>query len=244
MIFRTSRPPKTGGFLFNYFNGGNMKKKYLFVLTLTLMIIDKTGPLMAASTTKCTITTCSAVNKTYGSMTNCKTMNNVCVLHPEDTTPETLLVSPSCGECNAGYKLTCETLTGLSSYGSNETGGPFYCNADTGITECRCECAGCTDCDTIEWANITGRAGYQIRTVATCNCSTCTKKTEYRCAAGYYGSTSNGVSGCTKCTALGTTAANSSAGSSLQTSCYIPSRTNISDTSGVYQFTSNCYYKN
>lgn len=62
----------------------------------------------------------------------------------------------------------------------------------------------------------------------------------YRCAAGYYGSSTNGSSGCSKCPSPGT----SDAGATSITSCYIKSGTTGTETNGTYIYTSNCYYSN
>ena len=62
------------------------------------------------------------------------------------------------------------------------------------------------------------------------------------CAKGYY-KASTGTSKCERCPpsggVYGTTA---STASTAKTDCYIPSGTSMSDTTGAYEFTSNCYY--
>ncbi|MDR0726706.1 MAG: hypothetical protein LBF37_01445 [Rickettsiales bacterium] len=56
--------------------------------------------------------------------------------------------------------------------------------------------------------------------------------TAYRCAAGYYGSSTNGSSGCTLCPSGGTSAA----GSIVITQCYaFPS--SDTDTTGNWEYT-------
>ena len=83
--------------------------------------------------------------------------------------------------------------------------------------------------------------GYERRILRECSDSTTCKTTySYRCAAGYYGSSSNGTSGCNPCPSGGT----SSAGTTSATGCYIPSGTTGSDSTGTYKYTSNCYWKN
>lgn len=72
-----------------------------------------------------------------------------------------------------------------------------------------------------------------------------------KCEKGYYGSPAynllnGGCTGtCTRCPAsggvYGTTA---SSGATSITECYIPTGTSLSDTTGTYQFTGNCYYSN
>lgn len=82
--------------------------------------------------------------------------------------------------------------------------------------------------------------GYVRKYTGVCNCNgTCDKTYSYACAAGYYGVTSNGTSGCTPCPNSGTSA---QASTSI-TSCYLPSGTVGSDSTGTYVYTSNCYYR-
>ncbi len=99
---------------------------------------------------------------------------------------------------------------------------------------CGESCSGCVNCTTTDWAN--GNTGYQTRTVATCNCETCTKKKEYRCAPGYWGTSSNGTSGCTRCPQSGSSAA----GTTSQTGCYV---TGGNDAGGTFNYASDCHYK-
>ena len=100
----------------------------------------------------------------------------------------------------------------------------------------------CSDCTSTNWLSY--NTGYQRRTVKTCNVSTgnCSSTYEYRCAAGWYGSSSNGTSGCTRCPDLNGVYGSSTAGSKYITSCYIPSNTVMSDATGSMVFTNNCYY--
>ncbi len=106
----------------------------------------------------------------------------------------------------------------------------------------------CPDCDSVDWAS--SGTGYEKRILANCNGETgvCHKTTEYRCAAGYYGSSTNGTSGCSICSPYNNMAAGSAPGSTTQTSCFIPSALvwDFSDDAGTgkAQFVSNCYYSN
>ena len=88
--------------------------------------------------------------------------------------------------------------------------------------------------------------GYQKRTIRSCNATNtlCQQTTEYQCAAGYYGSSTNGSTGCTKCPSSGGVAGQSAAGSIAITSCYIPSGNTFSDSTGSGTYTGNCYYSN
>lgn len=84
--------------------------------------------------------------------------------------------------------------------------------------------------------------GYEQQIETTTENETCTSSNiTYRCAAGYYGTTTNGTSGCTKCPTPGTSTAGTN---TSMTQCYIPAGTEMSDSSGTYIYTKNCYYSN
>ena len=102
-------------------------------------------------------------------------------------------------------------------------------------TYCPYKCPGCTN---INWTS--SSTGYESRLRPTCDIysGNCNKTTEYRCAAGYYGNTLNGNSGCSACPRGGT----SPAGSKSITSCYLPNGTSGTDSTGSYVYTSDCYY--
>ena len=104
-----------------------------------------------------------------------------------------------------------------------------------------CGCPSCTGC-TSDSSWVSAGAGYEKKTTASCDCGTCTKTTSYRCAAGYYGTSTNGSTGCTKCPSSGGVAGLSAAGSKAITSCYIPSGSSFSDSTGSGTYTGNCYY--
>ena len=135
----------------------------------------------------------------------------------------------SCSRCETGYELTQQRATVPN------------CSNEILFNVCRKPCDGtCSDCTTSAWT--AGNTGYQKRTYASCNTATCvcTKTAQYRCAAGYYGTSSNGTSGCTRCPSSGSSAA----GTTAITSCYLPSGTTGSDSTGSYTYTANCYYSN
>ena len=60
------------------------------------------------------------------------------------------------------------------------------------------------------------------------------------CRAGYYGDAGNNGRNCTKCPGGGTSAA----GSTSITDCYMSSGSTGSDATGMFIYTSNCYYSN
>ena len=127
-------------------------------------------------------------------------------------------------------------------------GGPsdgLACSVDTDCPGGTCVMAGggttCTATNCVSSAWTAYATGYERRTYRYCSTSTkCTSSTQYRCAAGYYGRTINGSSGCTRCPNSGS----SVAGSIVITSCYLPSGTTGTDTSGTYTYTADCYYSN
>ena len=105
-----------------------------------------------------------------------------------------------------------------------------------------CQCPLCTSCTSdTSWSS--AGTGYEKKVTASCDCGECTKTTSYRCAAGYYGTSTNGSTGCNKCPSSGGVAGQSVAGSNTTiTSCYIPSGSNFSDSTGSGTYTGNCYY--
>ncbi len=105
-----------------------------------------------------------------------------------------------------------------------------------------CECTTTASCNSGSWNTI--RAGYQSRIYSYALCGTCKNETQYRCAPGYYGTTTNGTSGCTRCPSSGGVYGTSAAGSTSITSCYLPAGTSFGDSTGSGQYTTACYYKN
>lgn len=95
------------------------------------------------------------------------------------------------------------------------------------------------------WTINSSNRAYQYRRIKNYKCDgTYTTTTEYRCAAGYYGDAKGtsltNLTGCVQCPSGGT----SVAGSTVITSCYLPSWTTGSDSTGSYIYTSDCYYNN
>lgn len=71
-----------------------------------------------------------------------------------------------------------------------------------------------------------------------------------RCQKGYYGTAKlnllqTSCSGCTACPSSGGVAGTTSGpGATAITECYIPAGTKSSDSTGSFEYTGNCYYKN
>ena len=129
-----------------------------------------------------------------------------------------------CVKCAEGYEL--------------ETSDIFIpCEAGFFTTHSYCKLSGSDCVSDTEWS--AGNSGYQKKVTRTSINGMCRETTEYRCADGFYGSSTNGTTGCTKCDAPGT----SKAGSASQSDCYISSGTGFSDEKGSGQYTSDCSWQ-
>lgn len=130
----------------------------------------------------------------------------------------------SCMLCASGYTRKSGTVTVPGCVGSFSYN---YCQED---------CNGCNNCTSdASWSP--NGTGYEQKVTRTCDCNTCKATTSYRCAAGYYGSSLNGTTGCARCPENG----NSNAGTTSVTGCYV---TSGSDATGSCTYTQNCYYSN
>lgn len=195
-----------------------MKKKNLFVLIATCFILPST--LYAG--------TCTTYSIPSGQANPCEDMiqdycDSMGAQSYYMSTSGNCYGKQNCDICQPGYTKVTKNLGDCT----NIT-----------YTACECSCSGCTSDTTWSAAG----TGYQKKVTRYCDCSsgtaTCTATTDYRCAAGYYGSSTNGTSGCTKCPDSGT----SSNGSTVITSCCLPSGSAFSDTSGAGSFTAQCCY--
>ena len=209
-------------------------KKFLILGCCTCIGIGTANAAMSVKpdlTLKCTITTCSGVpNETGPYSLGCASTTNTC--YKNSTTGKTVQVT-NCTACKSG------TGTELTNRGFTSS----VCETTYLYQDCTTPCPDCTDCTSdTSWSS--GNIGYQKKVSRTCSCGTCVETPSYRCAAGYYGSSSNGTSGCTRCPSSGGVYGTSAAGSTAITSCYIPSGTSMTDDTGTYQFTSSCYYTN
>lgn len=105
--------------------------------------------------------------------------------------------------------------------------------------------SGCTNCesDLMPQPYKEGYVRSQNRQCLNCACQVTSNY--YACAPGYYGTSTDGNTGCTRCPASGNTYGTTATyGTQSITYCYIPSNTDITDDTGTYRFTSTCYYKN
>lgn len=135
----------------------------------------------------------------------------------------------TCNSCTSGTRTLHNS--GVSCDGGNEI--TYY---------------SCDICTTTEWT--AASTGYQSRKY--CASSSDTGTVEYRCASGYYGTSSNGTSGCTQCpeaTNIYTNSARttrargtSAAGTTSSANCYLPQGTYY-DASGTFTISNtSCKY--
>ncbi|MDE5616015.1 MAG: hypothetical protein K2I81_04265 [Alphaproteobacteria bacterium] len=152
-----------------------------------------------------------------------------------------------------------------SHYAKGDRGGYYVCSAYDGwtytATDPNLQPCTSSNCQSSAWTTL--RTGYETRTYRYCSTTTnCASETQYRCAQNYYGSTTNGTSGCSKCDSSPDNTAyeennkyvstgskepgrTMGGGTSSKTSCYIPplgGSYSYMDSTGVYEFNGNCYW--
>lgn len=208
---------------------------------------------------------------TYPANSTCNTIcsTNVCPTGGTVTIPTGYTGSvkraivTTCDDSTQTYSCSCGmSKTSTLSCASGYTGTPKYeyVNGTDRFSGCTKEgtlpppCDGtCDNCESVPLHDVAD--GYQSQTSAVCNTLTCmcAKKTEYLCAAGYYGTASDypqidlteGIiySGCTKCPNSGTTSGTSDGGDGTTiTDCYIPKGSKFSDSTGTWEYGDDCYY--
>lgn len=179
---------------------------------------------------------------------NCKAYTRACVYMDGKVTGVA-----SCYACNYGYSLVEHpaniSACSQSEYDISDNSG----SVSYSYTSCEKNCSS-SNCYPDSWKAL--RTGYESRTNRSCSVTgpngTCNTSTQYRCAAGYYGSSTNGTSGCTQCptwTGIYTNSARtilargtSSAGATAITGCYVVPGTYY-DATGTIRITGNCTYK-
>ncbi len=132
-----------------------------------------------------------------------------------------------CTTCDSGYKIAFDYV---------ETGDDIMPTMSYGY--CVEDCKGCTNCNDIGWT--VANAGYHVYKTASCKCNTCVYTSKYRCAGNYFGSSTNGTSGCSPCPEGGLSAP----GSTAKTACYKPAGSTGADSSGSYTYTGTCVWQN
>lgn len=138
----------------------------------------------------------------------------------------------SCLECPDGYDRIKQSTGPLVNCANTEY---FY--------TCQENCTGCTNCVSDTTWSAAG-VGYQSKTTRTCVCNTCIETVSYQCAPGYYGTPTTNTNGCTRCPSQDNAVGTTVAGSKAITTCNIPANTQLSEITGSYTFTSDCYYTN
>lgn len=156
----------------------------------------------------------------------------------------------TCTACNPGYELA-QGSAGITACSRLEDGSDEAPSAGRyNYTYCTKNCNS-TTCAPTSWTAL--RTGYETRTNRTCSTTgtsgTCNSTPQYRCAAGFWGSSTNGTSGCSQCppwTGVYTNSAKttevrgtSPAGTTAITGCYVAPGTYY-DATGTFKTTSNC----
>ena len=155
------------------------------------------------------------------------------IILPVALVATSIIVIPNISFAVAGIRGICDggTADGLACTYDTDCPGGKCVMSGTGTT--------CTslNCKSTNWTAYA--TGYERRTYKYCATLTrCASSIQYRCAAGYYGSSTMGTSGCTRCPNDGS----SVAGSTVITSCYLPSGTTLTDSTGTYTYTADCSY--
>lgn len=198
---------------------------------------------------------CAPTNVTFDKDTYC--FDNACGGYGETNTPYKRVYSgdygygmgkQSNGNVVYGYWV-CDTSQGwvYSAKDPSQSGGTYTCGSD--------------NCISSDWA--AHRTGYEVQTYRYCSNNTCVSETKYRCAKNYYGTSTNGTSGCTKCSSSDDNIAtksgskwvstgeksqgftNAAGNTTAVTTCYIPRLGGSEmylDSTGAYEFNSNCYW--
>ncbi|MDE6570806.1 MAG: hypothetical protein K2L95_01120 [Alphaproteobacteria bacterium] len=184
----------------------------------------------------CTATVCTGQEPT-----TLTPISNWCTAHNTTCYNNTYQML-TCTQCSAGYTLKsysvdipCATL-------------PYA------YFDCVRACQSDSDCAAPRAWSCTG--AYCSRTAEHCilpstggllpiNANTCDTQIEYACNTGYYGTTTNGISGCTSCPQSDSGLPGTSAiGAITNTQCYIASGTPFTDASGSGDYSGDSYYCN
>lgn len=200
----------------------NIKKILLFA---PCIILITTGPAFPLSTITlgCTKISCPSDTTTCITMTDamsyCTSLSSTKECY-QDSSGNCYLIQ-NCTACKAPYSLTASPIC-------RNTLAPTY-------QTCGCTCSGCAS-ETL-WSDA-DNAGYERKASRSCSCAgttaQCITSYEYRCAAGYYGSSTDGQTGCTRCpisgSSYGTTA---SGGATDITECYLTDGSSFGDAAGT-----------
>ncbi|MCM1295077.1 MAG: hypothetical protein NC311_06000 [Muribaculaceae bacterium] len=181
---------------------------------------------------------------TDADISNCQTIGYRCY----DISSSIQGFIPSCIKCKTGYKQVTKT----GSVGPCTAAKYTACEKDTGTSTGggntgSCDNGTCT-ANNNTWTS-TG-TGYQENPNYACFGSECKLMgTNYRCAAGYWGTASGTTSGCEPCPGINASSRGQSiAGENKEiSSCYISKSLSFSFSdetgSGTAHFVTDCYYK-
>ena len=166
-----------------------------------------------------------------------------------------------CSNFNDG-DTWCKKYTTKSINDEVYIGNQYYkCTSGHLWTPVSGQTCGSDNCISSSWS--AHRTGYEVQTYRYCSSSTCVSETRYRCAKNYYGTSTNGTSGCSKCSSSDDNIATKSGSKWVSTgeksqgftnaagnttavnTCYIPRLGGSEmylDSTGAYEFNSNCYW--
>lgn len=181
-----------------------------------------------SSGTTCSTSSTGCTPSTAASISNCTTSTTTCFGGKAVRT---------CTECATGYSLMSNSL---SVSGCSNTYSQKICSRDIQIDECSED----IDCG-LGGLYTAVTTGYVSSNSYSCVLGRCRTQITYKCAPNYYGANPSCLgttcTGCSPCPEGGKAGLGkfSKYGATAITGCYI---TDGSDTTGVYEYTSNCYY--
>ena len=154
----------------------------------------------------------------------------------------------TCTKCKDGYTDTTKTITDPD------------CSNNTSQNTCSMPCTDASDCEalTTDWSSPLN--GAQSRTIGSCLIDQCTTTPETRCIPGYYKSGNKpALTICTQCEAgyycpdgtsklscaeeTGDSPSTSPAESDDISDCYVPANKTYQNSTGQFEFSTDCYYK-
>lgn len=155
----------------------------------------------------------------------------------------------------AGPDSSCDTICNASSCPGGTITLPAGYTGSIGSRQVQTKCNSSSSyscyCGAAQPTNLKCASGYYGTPSYSYNgtdlfvgCNKCPSnsicsETGFTCKAGYYKS----LNACISCwDSTGNMSATSEAGGTSVNDCYIPSGVNITDTIGIYSFTSKCYY--
>ena len=192
----------------------------------------------------------SALNPAFNTVTNCSSSSYICFGGKTYKT---------CNTCSSGYTRSKMTMSVIGCDNALEYYG---CKQQVDLDDPRI-CISDSECQSLttiwgrpEGAGL-GSLSYQARTYGRCMGGTCIGEVQNRCASGYYG---QGVD-CEPCpdapdsavetsdglllvlSPISSDVADSSPFATTINDCYMMARRSRQDDTGVWEYSSNCYYQ-